>query len=253
MQLRSVGIIGYGAFGKFVHVLLKRFAPEISVRVHSNSHAADGETFFALDQVCASDAVVFSVPIHAFEETLSRALPLIPQDSVIVDVATVKVHTTNILKEIAKGRRYIATHPMFGPESYAKTEGKIDGFRIVVTEHTLAAEEYDALISLLPTLGFEIVETTSDKHDQQLAETLFLTHFIGQVISRAGFERTEIDTVSFSFLMKAVEIVRVNTALFQDVFRFNPYCEIVLKRLEDAEQEVHALLREKVSTPLAQK
>ena len=33
VSVRSVGIVGYGNFGSFVHVLLKRFAPSIPVRV----------------------------------------------------------------------------------------------------------------------------------------------------------------------------------------------------------------------------
>ena len=44
--------------------------------------------------------------------------------------------------------------------------------------------------------------------------------------------------------MDAVESVKDDTALFQDVFRFNPYCEQTLKKLERAEAETHALLRE---------
>jgi prephenate dehydrogenase len=246
MRVHSVGIIGYGAFGAFIRLLLERFAPEMEVRVYSKRYAPDGKTFFSLADACACDAVVFAVPIPVFEEVLRECLPLIPATSILVDVATVKVHTVNILKKYAGGRSYLATHPMFGPESYAKTEGDVSGFRIVITEHTLPPAAYDTVRRTLSGCGFTVVETSSDTHDRQLAETLFLTHFIGQVISRAGFERTEIDTVSFNFLMKAVESVRHDTKLFQDVFRFNPYCEAILTRLEKAERETHALLREAV-------
>lgn len=243
MQLQSVGIIGYGAFGAFLRVLITRFAPGVSVRVSSSSHEPDGAAFFSFEDTCACDAVIFAVPIRAFEEVLGRALEHMRPDAVIVDIATVKVHTVEVLKRLAGGRPYIATHPMFGPESYTKTGGDVAGYRIVIADHTLQAGDYASLLERLRHIGFEVVETTADQHDKQLAETLFLTHFIGQVITRAGFERTAIDTVSFGFLMKAVEIVRVNTELFKDVFRFNPYCEGVLERLEAAEQETHALLQ----------
>ena len=93
-------------------------------------------------------------------------------------------------------------------------------------------------------LGFDVVEMDAEAHDRHLAETLFLTHFVGQTISRAGFNRTEIDTVSFDYLMDAMESVRHDTELFKDVFRYNPFCEEVLKRFEKAEGEVHSLLRE---------
>lgn len=83
---------------------------------------------------------------------------------------------------------------------------------------------------------------TSDAHDQHLADTLFLTHFIGQTIARAGFTRTEIDTVSFGFLMDAVESVKNDTRLFADVFRYNPYCKETITRLEQAEEETRSIL-----------
>lgn len=242
MRVKSIGIIGYGAFGKFIHELLGRFAPSVEVRVYSSRQAPDARTFFTLEDACVADIVILAVPIHAFEETLMRTLPLIPATSLIVDVATVKLHTARLLAELAPGRRYAATHPMFGPESYLKRDQDIAGFRIVVAAHTLPEVEYAALRDALISIGFDIVEMTAERHDKHLAETLFLTHFIGQIIGRAKFERTEIDTVSFGFLMNAAESVRHDTALFRDVFRFNPYCSETLDRFERAEEEVRAIL-----------
>ena len=57
--------------------------------------------------------------------------------------------------------------------------------------------------------------------------------------------RTDIDTLSFGYLMDAVESVRGDTELFRDVFAFNPYCEDIIRRFETAEGEVHALLEKK--------
>jgi prephenate dehydrogenase len=239
----TIGIVGYGSFGAFLEVLIRRFTPNTTVKIYSSRQVPDGTKFFTLAEVAQSDAVILSVPIHAFEETLIKILPLMRVDTVVVDVATVKVHTTEALKRLAPQQPFVATHPMFGPESYAKKEGKVDGFRIVVAESNLADEKKLALVTFLKQCGFEVVEMSASEHDKHLAETLFLTHFVGQVVSRADFARTEIDTVSFGYLMDAVESVRQDTALFQDVYRFNPYCEDALKRFEAAEQQVHTLLK----------
>lgn len=238
----SVGIIGHGAFGAFLEVLARRFLPESHVRVSSSRHAPDGARFFSLADTCACDIVIPSVPISAFEENIARLLPLIPAHSVIVDVATVKAHTLAVLHRLAPGRRYIATHPMFGPESYAKLGEQVTGLRVVLAEHTLAPAEYAAVKAFLTEAGLTVVEMSADEHDRRLAETLFLTHFLGQMVARAGFVRTDIDTVSFGFLMQAVESVKHDTALFADVFRYNPYCAAVLDRLEGAEHEVREIL-----------
>ena len=248
-MIRSVGIIGYGSFGAFLEVLIKRFAPEATIKIYSSRFNPDlpaqagGTKFFSLADTAQCDAVILAVPIRAFEETLTKLLPLMRPDTVIVDVATVKVHTVEILKRLAGGRPYIATHPMFGPESYEKKGGDVSGFRIVMTDGTLPVASYTALTAFLKQCGFDVIEMSAQLHDKHLAETLFLTHFVGQTVHRAGFDRTDIDTVSFGYLMNAVESVKHDTALFKDVYQFNPFCEEILKRFEAAEGEVHTLLK----------
>lgn len=244
MEIRSVGIIGYGNFGAFVHVLLQRFAPKVRVRIHAPEKKPDGKTFSSLEEVAASDAVILAVPIHAFEEVVKKIVPHLSEDVVIVDVCTVKMHPIKVLKRLAKGRKYIATHPMFGPESYEKKGKDITGLRIVIAEHTLTPAMHKALVGFLRTIGFSVVEMNASTHDKHLAKTLFLTHFIGQTIAEAGFDRTEIDTVSFGFLMSAVESVRGDKKLFADVFRYNVYCTKTLERFKKAESRISKVLRD---------
>lgn len=240
--MQTVGIVGYGAFGKLVATLVRRFAPTLEVRVYSSKHEPDGKEFFALPDVASSDVLVLTVPIHAFEETLLKVLPLARPETVIVDVCTVKVHTVNLLKKHANGKQWLATHPMWGPESYEKKKGDVKGFRIVIAESTLPQENVQAVSDALKQIGFDVVSIDAETHDKHLAETLFLTHFVGQVIARAGFDRTEIDTVSFGYLMDAVESVKHDEALFRDVFTFNPYCKEVLERFQKGDMEVKGLL-----------
>ena len=240
--LTSIGIIGNGAFGALTATLIRKHAPHIAVRVFSSRREPDGATFFSLPDAAQCDAVVLCTPISTFTETLTRVVAYARPDTVIVDVSTVKMHTAMALERYAAGRPYLATHPMFGPESYRKKGERVDGFRIVVAKHTLPAGEYDALRSFLEQCGFVIIEKTPEQHDRELAETLFLTHLVGQAVARAGFSRTSIDTVSFGFLMDAVESVKNDTALFTDVYHFNPFCQEVLTRFTLAEQEVRNLL-----------
>ena len=79
-------------------------------------------------------------------------------------------------------------------------------------------------------------------HDRDLAETLFLTHYVGQVVAHGNFERTDIDSVSFGYLMDSVDSVRRDTKLFEDVFRFNPYCRKVVERFDTSERHVRERL-----------
>ncbi len=96
MQVRTVGIVGYGAFGMLAHKLLSRFAPDLEVRIYSREKKPGGKVFFSLAETVKCDAVILAVPISAFEEILNKIVPLTRNDTVLIDVATVKVHTVII-------------------------------------------------------------------------------------------------------------------------------------------------------------
>lgn len=239
---RSLGIIGHGGFGRFLEMLARRCAPGLAVRVYARKETPDGVRFFTLEQACQSDVVIIAVSIRAFAEMLDKVLPLLAPGAILVDVNTVKAHPASLLRERANGLRYVTTHPMFGPYSFEKQGASLKGLRLVVADHTLAQDEMAAAIAWLRGLGLDVMEMTPQAHDRMLAETLFLTHYVAQAVARGGFVRTDIDTLSFGFLMDAVESVKSDTELFRDVFAFNPYCEEIIERFEQAEAEVHALL-----------
>ena len=236
----SIGLVGYGHFGAFLHALAQRFLPEATLKIHSGRRQPDGLLFFSLEEVAACNAVVLCVPISAYPATLERLAPHLGDRSVVVDVATVKKFTQELLED--SGRPFLATHPMFGPESYAKRGGDVTGFRVVVTGHSLAPDGYAALRGKLSEAGFAVIEKSAEAHDKDLAETLFLTHYVGQVIARGGFERTDIDTVSFGSLMDAVDAVRHDARLFEEVCRFNPYCRQVIERFDAGDRQVRDAL-----------
>ncbi len=242
---RSLGIIGHGDFGRFLEMLARRFAPGASVRVYARKEKPDGVRFFSLEETCACDVVIISVSIRAFGEMLAQVLPLLKPGAILIDVNTVKEHPARLLRETAKGVRYVTSHPMFGPYSFEKQGASLNGLRLVIADHTLAADEIASAIAWLKGLGLNVMEMTPQAHDRMLAETLFLTHYVAQAIARGGFVRTDIDTLSFGFLMDAVESVKSDTELFRDVFAFNPYCEEIIARFEKAEAEVHALLEKR--------
>jgi prephenate dehydrogenase len=242
---RSLGIVGHGDFGRFLEMLARHCAPGLSVRVYARKVTPDGVRFFTLEQACQCDVVIIAVSIRAFAEMLGKVLPLLAPGSILVDVNTVKAHPAGLLRETARDVRYVTTHPMFGPYSFEKQGASLKGLRLVVADHTLKQEEMAAAVAWLKGLGLDVMEMTPEAHDRMLAETLFLTHYVAQAVARGGFVRTDIDTLSFGFLMDAVESVKSDTELFRDVFAFNPYCEEIIARFEKAEGEVHALLEKR--------
>ncbi len=244
MNISTVGIIGFGSFGQFIQKLTREHFPHMAVKVFSSRkgpEGIDGIDFFTLEEVCKTDLLFVCVPISAFAQTINRIVPLLGANTIVCDVTTIKKHTVEVLRE--KGvPHYIATHPMFGPNSYAKHGNSLKDLRIALCDSSLTKDESKDITDFLTSTGLKVLELTADEHDRMIAETLFLTHLIGQTVKKGNFKRTAIDTVSFGFLMDAVESVANDEALFRDVFAFNPYCADVLARYEHAEKEVTMLL-----------
>ena len=238
MAAETIGILGYGHFGRFLHRMAERFLPDAAVRVHTRNRKPGEGVFTSLAAAVASDYLLLAVPIGAYGQTLTRIKPLLPATAVVIDVATVKLHTGNAIRRILPGQPYVCTHPMFGQESYDKLGGDVTGLRMVATESNLPAKMLSVFWERMRSHGFDVVETTADQHDRDLAETLFLTHYVARVIAKGGFERTEIDTVSFGFLMDAVDAVRRDARLFADVWHHNPYCREVVRRFDVSERAV---------------
>ncbi len=238
----TIGIVGYGDFGELIYTLTKRYIPSAHIKVFSRSNKEDQNMFFSLKEVCDSDILFLSVPVSAFESVLKNIVPYIKKETVIVDVSAVKTYPIKILEEYPKQINYITTHPLFGPYSYEKKKHSVSGFRIVMCEHNLAQNTYTSISSFLEKLGIVIIKISPDEHDRLIAETLFLTHIIGQTVHQGEFDRTSIDTVSFGFIMDAVESVRGDVVLFKEVFKYNPYCRGVLNRFKVSLVEVEKLL-----------
>jgi prephenate dehydrogenase len=242
-MINTVGIIGYGNFGTFVHELGQRFFPQVQFRIHSRRFTPDNKTFFDIKTAAQSDVVILCAGISEYEERAKEVLQHALPHTMVVDVATVKKYTSDLCYQHCGNNRFMSIHPMFGPVSYAKHRGDVTGFRIVVTDYSLQNDDYQRLKAQFAAFGFSIIEMTADEHDKRLAETLFLTHYIGRSVIEAGFSRTEIDTLSFQFLMDAVESVKDDEQLFADVYRFNPYCKAVAERFHEAQEKVYQRLQ----------
>jgi prephenate dehydrogenase len=232
LRIIEIGIIGYGQFGAFVKQIITENYPDIVVKISSRSNQVDNINFFEFEEVCQTDLIIPCVPISKFQETVERIKSSLKnkKNPIILEICTVKEYPLKILKEFPE-LKYISTHPMFGPNSYHKQNNKLNGLRMVICDHNLNKTEYSKILDQLQKLCLNIINISPEKHDKKLAKTLFLTHLISQTIIRGNFERTEIDTLSFSFLMDAVESLKNDQELFKEVYRYNPYCKEVVGNL----------------------
>jgi prephenate dehydrogenase len=238
-----IGVIGFGRFGKLVTRYLARDFEVLVCDIEERSDAvrAVGGRPALLADVCRSDVVILPVPISALKEVLKTISPRLKENTLVVDVCSVKQYPVEWMRDLLPEHvSILATHPMFGPDSAAET---LEDRKIVVCPERVDPERLRNIKTYLSARGLVVIETTPQEHDRQIAVSLALTHFIGRSLSEFGAEDKLIDTEGYRRLLHILEVVENDTwQLFEDMNRYNPYAGEKRKAFISAMKTIEAKL-----------
>jgi len=219
-----IGIFGFGRFGK---LMARYLAEDFSVIVRDTggnaaSIEATGAEAADLETTAAQDILILSVPISVLSDTLTQIIPYLKPGALVLDVSSVKVLPDKWLRELLpESVSYLPTHPMFGPDSAADS---LKDRKIVLCPGRVEPKQYDCVRSYLKDKGLDVIETTPEAHDREIAVSLALTHFIGRSLSSFGAGELRIDTEGYKRLLHILEVVENDTwQLFSDMNHYNPF------------------------------
>ncbi len=220
----TFGIIGYGRFGQLWANALSALG---EVHVYDRTHISTKSSsiqFVTLPEAAACDIVFIIVPISEFESTCTEIKNLIRPDSIVIDCCSVKTYPATIMqKTFSKQQPLIATHPLFGPDSVHKSGGMMN-HKIVICPLQVDTAQLDKILNLLHQLQLNVLITTPEDHDKQMANSQGLVHFIGRGLAALNLEQQEISTPDFQALININKMVVNDTwQLFLDMHRYNPY------------------------------
>ncbi len=249
MTISTIGIIGYGRFGK---LLATSLSEDFSIRVFEpeidhNDMGTRIEAVSLRDAVQA-DCVFLCVPIVVFESVVQAIEPLLPEATPVLDVCSVKVYPATMMRKYLRAKSPILpTHPMFGPVS-AK-----DGWTnlpFVLCPETDATPQEMALLRfweeyITQKQGARAITMSADEHDRITAYNLCLTQLLGRVLGNIGIQSSPIDAQSFKHLLSMKEMSYSDSMeLLIGMHRFNPYSNEMRSRLRDELQNIETILAE---------
>jgi prephenate dehydrogenase len=221
-----IGIIGFGRFGKLTAGYL---AEDFEVLVFNPTDKSTeikktGAQKASLKKVCQQKIVILCVPISTFKQVLVDIGPLLKKDVLVVDVCSVKVYPTQWMKQsLPETVSILATHPIFGPDSAADS---LKGRKIFLSPVRIAETQYQKIKTYLASKELVLIESTPEDHDEQIAVSLALTHYIGRTLSEFGAARLNIDSEGYKRLLHILDVVEHDTwQLFYDMHRYNPYAK----------------------------
>ncbi len=213
----TVGIIGFGSFGLFLAEQLDAYCKVLG---YSRSGKA-GKWSANLEQVASADYVILSIPLDAYYETLRQIKPLLKPKSVIVDICSVKEKPIEIIREVLPQQPFVATHPLFGPES-ASTD--LRDHVLVMCSEVSDKSAHQTIKAFAQNRELTVVEMSAQQHDQEMATVHALTFFIAHALKDMKLHNQKLSTPSFQKLLSLAELEKHHSdELFATIQQGNKY------------------------------
>ena len=239
--MNSVGIIGFGRFGKVLANILQR---GFAIKAYDPKPAGQfpGVQFLDLDTVLNEKVVFIAVPIRHFESVIADISTKLKKETTLIDVCSVKNYPVNIMLKILPDHiGVIATHPMFGPDSYMSNSN----LKMMINNTRDLYNQYSFWKRFFSDQGIQIIEMTPDQHDRLAAKTQGVTHFLGRMLKEFGIKKTNIDTQGFRDLLDLVGQTCNDTwELYADLQLYNPYTEDMVEKLKASTNKLDNQLNE---------
>ncbi|MDR1613177.1 MAG: prephenate dehydrogenase/arogenate dehydrogenase family protein [Planctomycetota bacterium] len=231
---QTLGIIGFGAFGRF---MAKHLAPHFTViawdRKHILPDAVAGKSVLTsiLGEAASADIVVFAVPWDSLKEAATAAAPHLRPGALALDVTSVKSGPAALLPKILpENVDLLCTHPLFGPQS---GKNGIAGLRIALCPIRIGRDRYRRVRAFLTgRLYLSTFRTTPDEHDREMAKVQAVTHFMSRALKALGLNPSPLATKAYEKLQEFSSIVLSDSwDLFLTIQNGNPYAANARKRL----------------------
>lgn len=237
MQLKRVGLIGFGAFGRLA---AGHMAPHCELLVHDpvanrNDIESLGATACSCEDAARCDACVLAVPMQALEAVCLRLSPHLGEQTLVADVSSIKTGpVATMLRTLPSHVEVLGTHPLFGPQTVS--EVGLPGQSIALCPARFSDKRLaEAREFLGSTLGLRIIETTPDEHDRQMALVQVVTHLVGHAASEMNLPELPLATLAYTRLLQMKHNVeRDSEELFEAIQTLNPYAADVRRRFVEA-------------------
>lgn len=217
--MRTVGIIGFGSFGKFLVDKLRDH--QFIIKVHDPVAKVPKKYSTELTKIAVCDYLVLAIPIDSYKPVLEVLAPLLKKSTIVIDIASVKTTPVQILDKYIPGQKRVIMHPLFGPQSADKS---FWGHVVVMCPNVSDKQAYIEAKEFVVKLGLAVVEKTPEEHDKEMAYAQGLTFFLARTLLSVGIHDVGLITPSFKKLLDLAELESHHSEeLFRTIQTGNPY------------------------------
>ncbi len=143
-------------------------------------------------------------------------------------------------KHLPEDSRIIATHPMFGPDSYLNAQHDLP---IVMSNIRATEDEFIQWTNYFNSKKMRVEIMTPDEHDKMVAYSQGITHYIGRVLADLNLKPTVINTLGYEKLLEIIQqTCNDSWQLFCDLQRYNPYTKEMRTDLHESIEKIYSIL-----------
>jgi len=227
----TVGLIGYGRFGKLAARYIAGYANVVVFDPARKVARSRGKNIrvASIAEAAGQDVVILAVPVSSLRNVLRSIRLLVRPGSLILDVCAVKVKPIAWMKRLLPRHVHIlGTHPLFGPDSAALS---LKGHTIVLCPVRCPVRQLRQTSRILRKAGLKVVRMTPAQHDRLVAVPLFIAQYLGRVAAKVA-PSLQIAAPSSKKLNEVARMAENDSSqMFRDLYRYNPYTHRALKQI----------------------
>ncbi len=182
----------------------------------------------------APELLINAVSLEHTISVFEQITPYLPQNCIISDIASVKTGFKEYYQK--SGRRFVSTHPMFGP-TFGNLKELRENHAVIISESDHLGKAF--FKDFFGTLGLNLHEYTFEEHDQVIAYSLSVP-FSSTLVFAACMKKQDAPGTTFSkHLSIAKGLLSEDDFLLTEIL-FNPF---TVGQVEKIRRELKHLLQ----------
>ena len=204
--------------------------------------------FVSFDQINAfePELVINAVSLQYTLSAFNDVLPYLPDDCILSDITSVKNGLQEYYQSI--GRRFVSTHPMFGP-TFASLKELSTQSAVIIAESDPEGKRF--FRDFYASLQLNIYEYSFEQHDKTMAYSLSIP-FTSTMVFAACMKHQEAPGTTFKKHMAISQgLLSENDYLLSEIL-LNPYTLPQIERIHEKLSNLMDMIRKKDTNALHQ-
>ena len=233
----KVAVIGLGLIGGSLALDIKKAFPTCQVVGLDNNkqHVSkalelgiiEAETLF--EDLNSADVVIVSIPVNSAMDLIPKALDMINETAVVIDVGSTKLPICNVVKQHKNRRQFLATHPIAGTEFSGPDAALLGLFKnktnIICDVEKTAPQLQKRALKIFEAIGMNLRYMNPEAHDKHIAYVSHLSHISSFMLGKTVLEKEknerDIFDMAGSGFASTVRLAKSSPKMWTPIFQQN--------------------------------